>query len=121
MPPRPATEEEIPIIDLGPINGDLESRRSLAAKVRAACENTGFFYIKNHGISEELIAKALAQSQRFFNQPLSDKEKVAMKRTDVSVGYTALGQAQTNRTETKGTSLIGFSLSLLWLPRIYYY
>lgn len=102
-PPRPATEEEIPIIDLSPINSDLlEVRKGLAAKVRAASENTGFFYVKNHGIPEELIQEALKQSKRFFDQPLSDKEKLISHRHDMSVGYNGVGHAQTNKTETRG-------------------
>lgn len=61
-PPRDCTEAEIPIIDLAKISSEhIEDRRAIASKVRAASVNTGFFYIKNHGIDEETIANAKKQ------------------------------------------------------------
>lgn len=103
-PPRPATEDEIPVIDLSSIDGDLDSRKRLAAQIGAASENTGFFYIKNHGISEALIQNALSQAKRFFDQPLSEKEKISSRKYDVFAGYVGVGSGQSNRTETRGKS-----------------
>lgn len=61
-PPRDCTAEEIPIIDLSPLYSEhLEDRKALAKEVRAAAVNTGFFYIKNHGIDEQTIADAKKQ------------------------------------------------------------
>ena len=61
-PPRDCTAEEIPVIDLTPLySGSLEERKGLAKKIRAAAVNTGFFYIKHHGIEEEKIANAKKQ------------------------------------------------------------
>lgn len=61
-PPRDCTDEEIPIIDLARLFSDkLEDRKAIAAEIRASGVNTGFFYIKNHGIKEETIANARKQ------------------------------------------------------------
>jgi hypothetical protein len=61
-PPRDCTDEEIPIIDLSGLYSDkLEDRKAVATAIRAAGVNTGFFYIKNHGIPEETIANAKKQ------------------------------------------------------------
>lgn len=61
-PPRDCTAEEIPIIDLSPLSSEeLEDRQALAKEIRAAAVNTGFFYIKNHGIEEQTIADAKKQ------------------------------------------------------------
>jgi len=58
-PPRAATAEEIPIIDLSKISSkSLEDRMIIALKIKAAAENTGFFYIENHGIDEGVIQNA---------------------------------------------------------------
>lgn len=57
-PPRDCTPEEVPIIDLGGINGDLSARRALAKTILHAAETTGFFYIKNHGVPEATIRDA---------------------------------------------------------------
>jgi hypothetical protein len=62
IPPRACTAEEIPIIDLEPLHkSTLLERMALAEEIRAAAVNTGFFYIKNHGIEEEVIANARKQ------------------------------------------------------------
>ncbi|KAH8821464.1 putative iron/ascorbate oxidoreductase [Xylogone sp. PMI_703] len=61
-PPRDCTPEEIPIIDLAPLySSEFPDRKALAAEIRAAALNNGFFYIKNHGISEETIESAKKQ------------------------------------------------------------
>ena len=61
-PPRDCTAEEIPIIDLSPLYSfSLSDRKALAKEIGAASINTGFFYIKNHGIEEKTIADAKKQ------------------------------------------------------------
>lgn len=101
-PPRQPTEDEIPIIDLSSIDQSLEARKAIASKVRAAAENTGFFYIKNHGISEELLQDALSQAKTFFAQPIEKKESASSKRLNNPDGWQGLGSSQINKTETRG-------------------
>lgn len=61
-PPRDCTVEEIPLIDLAPLySSRLEDRKGLALEIRTAASNTGFFYIKNHGIDEKTIENAKKQ------------------------------------------------------------
>lgn len=60
--PRDCTAEEIPIIDLSPLySAKLEDRKQLAQDIRGAALNTGFFYIKNHGIDTKTIDDAKKQ------------------------------------------------------------
>ncbi|CAI7647803.1 unnamed protein product [Penicillium bialowiezense] len=99
-PPRPPTENEIPVIDLASIDGTLEERKSIAAKIKAAAENTGFFYIKNHGIPEDLIQSALSQAQAFFDQPSEMKELASSKKSNLTEGWHGLGTTQINKSET---------------------
>jgi hypothetical protein len=62
VPPRDCTAEEIPIIDLSPLDSSkLEDWKDLAKEIRAVEVNTGFFYIKNHAIDETIIADAQKQ------------------------------------------------------------
>ncbi len=62
VPPRDCTPEEIPIIDLAPLYSDnVEDRKALAGRIRKTAVNTGFFYIKNHGILDEIIENAKNQ------------------------------------------------------------
>ncbi|PWY66722.1 Clavaminate synthase-like protein [Aspergillus heteromorphus CBS 117.55] len=101
-PPRPPTDEEIPIVDLAPIDGDPAARAQLAHQVRAAAQTTGFFYIKNHGIPPELIESALSQAKAFFHQPEELKDdKVSKLKLMHMDGYHAVGTTQVNKTETK--------------------
>ena len=45
-----ASDDEIPILDLGPLRaGDPNALASLAQRMRHACENVGFYFIVNHG------------------------------------------------------------------------
>ncbi|KAL5360561.1 Clavaminate synthase-like protein [Aspergillus floccosus] len=114
-PPRLPTDDEIPIIDLATINGTLEERKTLATQVGAAAENTGFFYIRNHGISEELIDSALHQAKAFFAQSQDKKEVITFRNSEMSSGYHGLGSTQINRSETRDQKE---TFSMRYDPRI---
>jgi hypothetical protein len=101
-PPRLPTEDEIPIIDLSTIDDGFEARKAIASQVKAAAENTGFFYIKNHGISEKLLNRALSQAQSFFTQPIEKKELVSNKKSQNAIGFHSVGSTQVNKAETRG-------------------
>jgi isopenicillin N synthase-like dioxygenase len=76
----------IPVIDFGPYfarkPGALDS---LAAEVRHACENIGFFYALGHGVPETLIDRAFAASRRFHALPL--EEKLKLRVNENNIGY----------------------------------
>jgi isopenicillin N synthase-like dioxygenase len=80
----------IPVIDYGPhyagVPGALER---VAGKVAHACENVGFFYALNHGVSGELIDRAFAASRRFHALPLA--QKLALRLDDNNIGYLPMG------------------------------
>ncbi|KAI5988338.1 hypothetical protein EDD15DRAFT_2531711 [Pisolithus albus] len=67
--------DSIPIIDIGHASTP-EERAVLARQIRDACMNVGFFYIRNHGIPEETIDRALSAMKAFFSLPLETKMKV---------------------------------------------
>ncbi|KAE8386461.1 2OG-Fe(II) oxygenase superfamily protein [Aspergillus alliaceus] len=100
-PPRLPTDDEIPVVDLATIDATWEERKALAAKIKTASENTGFFYIRNHGVPEDLIQSALSQAKIFFEQPVSDKMKIDFRNSKVSAGYHQVGSTQVNRKETR--------------------
>ncbi|KAJ4989937.1 2OG-Fe(II)oxygenase superfamily protein [Stagonosporopsis vannaccii] len=100
-PARPPKADEIPLIDLSSIDGDIEARSTIAQEVRKAAENTGFFYVHNHGIDESLIQDALTEARAFFAQPLDVKEQLLPKHTGPGVGYRSVSSTQINRTESR--------------------
>lgn len=86
--PRDCTAEEIPIIDLSPLySAKLEDRKQLAQDIRGAALNTGFFYIKNHGIDTKTIDDAKKQLFAFFKQSTEDKMKVSQEFSKYFNGY----------------------------------
>ncbi|KAK1304426.1 S-norcoclaurine synthase 1 [Acorus calamus] len=42
--------------------------------LHSACEDWGFFYLINHGVSGEVIEKMKMDVKEFFRQPLEVKE-----------------------------------------------
>ena len=71
--------QELPVLDVGDFLGgsdaDLES---LAEQLRSAAEEFGFFFIKNHGISEKLIKNVFSENKRFHSQSMEVKNTIAI-------------------------------------------
>jgi isopenicillin N synthase-like dioxygenase len=100
-PARDCHPSEVPVIDLARINGSAEERAALAQVIRAAAENTGFFYITNHGIPEATIAAAHSQAQTFFNQPVEAKAHVSQSQSKHFNGWSKRGTARISPTEPR--------------------
>ncbi len=82
----------IPVLDCGPtFRGERGALETLAAELRRACEEVGFFYVKNHGVPEDLIARTFEQSRRFHTLPEDEKLKVKINANNI--GYMPLGQS----------------------------
>ncbi|XP_010540817.1 PREDICTED: 1-aminocyclopropane-1-carboxylate oxidase-like isoform X2 [Tarenaya hassleriana] len=77
-----ATALRLPIIDLSS-----PDKISNSQSIRQACLEHGFFYVKNHGIDEELMEMVFSESNKFFCLPL--EEKILLLRRDL-LGYTPL-------------------------------
>ena len=57
----------LPMIDLcGLSAGDPAALRRVAAELGRACRDTGFFYIRNHGVPDALMSGIFASSRAFF-------------------------------------------------------
>jgi hypothetical protein len=56
-----------------------QSNESIAATVRQACVQHGFFYVVNHGIDDDLIKRLESLSRQFFALDESVKQRYAMK------------------------------------------
>ncbi|KAH1205257.1 2-oxoglutarate-Fe(II) type oxidoreductase hxnY [Glycine max] len=54
--------------------------------LKQACLDSGFFYVVNHGISQEFMEEVFAQSKKFFSLP--HKEKMKILRNEKHRGYT---------------------------------
>jgi isopenicillin N synthase-like dioxygenase len=91
---RPAPPD-IPLIDVAALrHGTASQREEVATQLRAACEDRGFFYIRNHGVPAALIARVFAAAERFFDLPIADKLALDKVHSPCNRGYEPL-RAQT--------------------------
>lgn len=79
----------LPVIDVGPLVREASptERSTTAAEIRRACINSGFFYIRNFGISEDQLALAVEWSRRFYTLPQAAKDKVRCQDIMAYRGY----------------------------------
>lgn len=85
------TMKSIPVIDVsGLFSEHLADRLVVAAQIKQACKDKGFFYISNHGISPDLQRAVFTASQQFFDLPISEKEKIHKKYSVANRGYEPL-------------------------------
>ncbi|KAI0872875.1 hypothetical protein GGS24DRAFT_465732 [Hypoxylon argillaceum] len=101
-PPRDCTPDEIPVIDLEPMfSSELSERKKVSSAIRAAAINNGFFYVKNHGISPETIARCKGQVLNFMRQPFEVKDRIrSHKYSKYYNGYLGRRRAQISPSET---------------------
>lgn len=112
--------KDIPIIDVSPLSGnDADALKSLTEEIRLACSRVGFFYIKNHGIPAELIARAYSRSKQFFDLPEQEKQEYHISKSAAHRGfiplyeesfYETVGSATANK-DHKEAFQIGIDLS----------
>ncbi|ELR24593.1 oxidoreductase [Acanthamoeba castellanii str. Neff] len=103
VPVVPAT---LPVIDISPLTKSSSSSADAEAaalqkvvdELREACLRFGFFYIKNHGIDENLIARLFAEGKRFFGEcPHDKKESIHMRNNAVFRGWFELQGEYTSK------------------------
>jgi isopenicillin N synthase-like dioxygenase len=71
----------LPIIDMSALFGtDAEARRGVAARIAAACEDDGFFYVVGHGVTPAILQRLDTEARAFFELPLAGKQSIAMAR-----------------------------------------
>lgn len=96
-----STRDGIPILDVSAyVAGKDGALASLAAELRWALENVGFFYIANHPVPQELIDRVFEETRRFHSLPVEEKMKIYLNRSNN--GYMPLkGHAQKHSTLNK--------------------
>jgi len=84
--------DEIPIIDLAPwFQGNAMEQKKVADKVVSACCISGFFYIINHQVPQQLLTSVFDVASNFFALPVQEKEKVSFELGNKNRGYIPLG------------------------------
>jgi isopenicillin N synthase-like dioxygenase len=91
----------IPILDLGEfLAGEPRAREQLAAQLRDALENVGFYILTNHGIAATQIEATLAAARHFHALPLATR--LALKANEHNVGYVGLNSTRSRASRVDG-------------------
>ncbi|PVU99855.1 hypothetical protein BB559_000346 [Furculomyces boomerangus] len=80
--------DSLPIIDLELLNGKQEL---LLEQLQHALFHVGFFYVKNHGIPQELFDRATRLAIDFFDLPQEIKDKSDKIHSSSFLGYSKQG------------------------------
>lgn len=62
----------------------------IATKIGSACRDIGFFYVRNHGIPQDLMDTVFAASKSFFAQPESTKSELSISKSKHNRGYVGM-------------------------------
>ena len=97
---------QLPIIDVSPFvaGGDLRARKRVAAEIRAACINVGFFYLSGHGISKQEVDDCETHAHRFFKLPLDIKMQYRAM-TPGDAGFVRVGGVDPSSNKQKAPDL----------------
>jgi isopenicillin N synthase-like dioxygenase len=95
--------EAVPLIDFsGMLGEDPAAKRRVAADLREACIHVGFFYIRNHGVPQDLIDAVFGLGPRLFGLPLDAKMRWHVKKSSHLLGYVAMRDENANPAVGKG-------------------
>ncbi len=90
----------IPSVDLGEfLSDDALKKNQFVQSLGKAYEDVGFVAVKNHGISNDLIADLYKYVQQFFSLPLEQKRKYEIKGLAGQRGYTSFGKEHAKGSE----------------------
>ena len=90
----------LPVIDISDLtSGNPDARRAVGARLRAACLDKGFFYIKNHGVRDSLVVSVFGEAAAFFALPAEQKAATG--------AYRCPGNGGKNRRQDLDLTLIG--------------
>ncbi|KAG0572219.1 hypothetical protein KC19_VG077400 [Ceratodon purpureus] len=79
-------DEALPVIDIGALVGmDKAAREENMGRMLEAAKSWGFFKIRNHGVSLEVVKKVERNVKKFFALPMD--KKLLVKATNFAFGY----------------------------------
>ncbi|OMO56612.1 Oxoglutarate/iron-dependent dioxygenase [Corchorus capsularis] len=92
--------KSIPIIDIAPLLAKSDDPNmgqdpgvcEVVKQLDQACRETGFFYVKGHGIPENLIKEVRNITSKFFHLPYEEKLKIKMTPAAGYRGYQRIGE-----------------------------
>jgi isopenicillin N synthase-like dioxygenase len=90
----------IPVVDLSDfLSGDEKRKTAFVESLGKAYEEVGFVAVKNHGISNEIIADLYKYVQQFFSLPIDKKKHYEKPELAGQRGYTSFGKEHAKGSE----------------------
>ena len=83
--------DAIPVIDLSPLSDGAAGERFVGRQLRDTVQRIGFFYVKNHGVPQQKIDRAIETGAQFFHMDRAQKETVRV--ADYHRGFLPIGEA----------------------------
>ncbi len=85
--------EEVPVVDFTSfLVGGAQGKQAVAKAIGKACTDIGFFYLTNHGMSEDIRRGIFDAARRFFDLPLDQRMDPALLISpEQSRGYQPVG------------------------------
>ncbi|MCX7274139.1 MAG: 2-oxoglutarate and iron-dependent oxygenase domain-containing protein, partial [Burkholderiales bacterium] len=82
----------IPVLDLqGALAPDGPRSAEVAQQLRAAALDSGFFYVRGHGIDAGRQRQQFALARRLLELPAARREALSMRRSPILRGFENLG------------------------------
>ena len=98
----------IPVIDIRSLDSDsYASYREVGNAFLQAAQSIGFFYVRNHGVPEQLIEETFALAREFFSHTEADKARVRV--SDRHRGFLTVGQSK-----MQGSAMVDLKESFIW-------
>lgn len=101
------------VIDLGGLGGgDQIELRRVAAELGRACRDTGFFYIRNHGVPDALLSGIFTCAKAFFAAPRASKDALSIKHSPHNRGYVGIATESLNLEQADCKEAFNIGLDL---------
>ena len=89
--------QSIPEIDISPLlTDDPAGYADVAAQLRAACLEVGFFYLSGHGVPDGAVDATFAAAAEFFAKPEEEKAEIPILNSSKLRGYTGMLEENTD-------------------------
>lgn len=97
------------MIDMGGAFSDnFTARLEVAKSIADVCESVGFFYLKNHGIAQELMDETLEASRKYFSKSTAEKMQQHIYKSRDLRGYEPIHGANVD-PNTKGGNIVALN------------
>lgn len=83
--------DTLPVVDISGFYGSAADRSEFIRHLREVLHHFGFFYLKGHGVSPDLIERTMKASKKFFALPEEEKLAIEMVKTPRFRGYNRAG------------------------------